>query len=500
MNRYKITKSLFLSLLVLFSIGCSDDWLDVNTDPNNPASATAELVFPAGVLSGGAVVGGYYNLIGGMWSQYWTQSNAANQYRSYDQYLVQSGDFNDQWLEMYAGCLNDLRYIIEESFSAGDSSFAYMATVAQVYFWQVMTDFHGDIPYTEALGGLKDNLSPKFDSQESIYDDLIKRLDDAMPADFTPLTAGQIKADYLFGGDLDKWVAFANTLKLKIYLRQMYIRPQVAQTGVEKLYADGATFLSEDAGLDIFENAENKDNPLYASNVRKLNVATNLKVSSTLFRYFEANSDPRLGYIVNSDFAGTVPQPQGGFNIPSTDLDPPTVAVYDVNATTPVYFISEVESYLLQAEAIARGWGTGDDEALYNAAVGAELTRKGFSADVATLVGDGLAYDYPQAGTFEAKQEAIMMAKWAAFSGTQGLEAFLERNRTGYPVASSVPSWDSNGHNTTTYVGGQFTYSLEGTTSGVFPTRMIYPQDEVQLNTNFPGQTAVTDPVWWDAK
>jgi hypothetical protein len=49
-------------------------------------------------------------------------------------------------------------------------------------------------------------------------------------------------------------------------------------------------------------------------------------------------------------------------------------------------------------------------------------------------------------------------------------------------------------------VGGKLTYSLEGITSGVFPSSFIYPQEEVNLNSNFPGQRSVTDKVWWDVK
>jgi len=111
----------------------------------------------------------------------------------------------------------------------------------------------------------------------------------------------------------------------------------------------------------------------------------------------------------------------------------------------------------------------------------------------------GGAYEYPAAGTFEQKQEAIMMAKWAAFAGSQGIEMFFETCRTHYPRISSVPSWTAGAYNTA-YVGGLLTYSLEGVTSNLFPKRLTYPQDEVNLNTNFPGQKLVTDKVWWDVK
>ena len=507
MNRdnNRIVKILSLVLGLTMIVGCTDEWLDVNTDPNNAPEATAQLVFPAGVISGATLVGGQYNLLGGMWSQYWAQSNAANQYKGIDQYQIQETDFDRQWRELFAGCLSDLHFAINQARVEENISLEFMATISQIYFWQVAVDLYGAVPYFEAFKGLTDNnFSPKYDEESVIYDDLIFRINAIIEKKFNELTDDQKEVDFLFGGDTDKWVAFANTLKLKIYLRQMYVRPTVAEQGIRDLYTNGVTFLSTDAAITQYTDDEFKDNPLYADNVRKLNVGTNLRVSSTIYRYFEGNDDLRLGAIVDE---GTQPIPQGGFNILSTQLSPTSIAVFAQSPTDPVYLISELESYLLQAEAIAMGWGSGDDKALYEKAIKADFDRRidfeeeemNIDTVVSKLVGDGLAYDYPEGGTFEEKQEAIIMAKWAAMAGFQGLESFFERNRTGYPVESPVLSWENDAHNTV-YVGGKFTYSLEGVTSGVFPTRLLYPQAEQNLNTESPDQTKVTDPVWWDVK
>ncbi|MCK9206977.1 MAG: SusD/RagB family nutrient-binding outer membrane lipoprotein [Salinivirgaceae bacterium] len=495
MKKIKILYAVLLSIALLFT-GCTKDWLDVNDDPNKTTVATPELTFPSGVMALAANVGGYYNLIGGFWSQYWSQSNSANQYKFLDQYQVQSGDFNTEWREMYAASLSDLNYTIVEAEKLGNNSYLLMATVMQVYGYQLMVDLYGDVPYFDALQGDADvqNFNPAFDDGQAVYDDLMARLDAALALVPTQLTEAQENADLIFGGDMDEWVKLGNTLKLKMYMRQMYVRPSLAQTGIEALYNSGAEFIAQDAAITSYINQEYKDNPLYASNVRKLNVGTNLRVSATLFRYLEGNSDPRIDHYVGS---GTNPMPQGGFNIPTPQLDPTTVCVFAQSATDPVYFISEIESYLLQAEAIAAGWGTGDDKALYDAAITASFARYGEGAS--SFIAAGGAYEYPTAGTFEQKQEAIMMAKWVAFAGSQSIEMFFETNRTHYPTVSNVPSWAAGAYNDS-YVGGQLTYSLEGLTGGDFPNRLIYPQDEVNLNTNFPGQTKVTDKIWWDTK
>jgi len=489
-----------ITALVLFFglYGCSKDWLDVNQDPNNPANASAELAFPAGVLSVGATGGGYYNLIGGFWSQYWAQSNSANQYKYIDQYQITSSDFNGQWREMYSNGLSDLNYVIAESEAKENWTFYLMGTVMQAYGFAMMVDFYNDIPYTEAFLGDAEspNFDPKFDAGYDVYKDLIARIDVALAKEATELTEAQANSDFLFGGDYDQWVRFANTLKLRMYLRMTYSHPAEAEAGVRSL--EGAEFLASDAALKMFVNSENQDNPLYASDRRKLNVGTNLRVSTTLYRYFEQNADPRLASILQ-DPTKNKPMPQGGYNIPTTQLDAPAVCVFKLAATDPVYFISDVESYLLQSEAVMRGWLTGDAKALYDMGVTAEFTRKGL--DGSALIADGGVYAYPSTGTAEEKLEAIIMAKWAAFAGSQGHEAFFEQCRTGYPAVSAVPAWDKdNGSYNDAYVGGKIVYSIEGTTSGAFPMRLIYPQDEINLNANCPAQTAITDKVWWNKR
>lgn len=499
-NKFKIILSFFFVASIILA-SCSKDWLDVNEDPNNPRTANPELVLPAGEMSVGTVVGYYYNLVGGFWSQYWSQSNSANQYKYIDQYQIQDNSVpnNRAWREMYANGLSDLQYVINTTKEKENWSLYLMSTVTQCYGWQVLVDFMSDVPYSEAFQGdaSSPNFSPNFDNGADIYADVLARIDTALSKPFNLLSDNEKKGDFIYKGDVTKWVKFANTLKLKMYMRMMYVDPTAAQAGIEKLYDDGAAFIStpaDEAKLNMFVDQEGKDNPLYANDRRKLNVATNLRVSSTLYYYLEQNGDPRLAKYLQTTGR---PMPQGGFNIPTPDLDPTTVAIFKITATDPIYFISAVESLLLQAEAAAKGWGDDDAKTLYDAAVTMSFARYGLNATA--FLAPGGAYEYPASGTFEEQQEAIMMAKWAAFAGTQGIEMFFETNRTGYPRVSDVPSW-VDGTDNDEYVGGRLTYSLEGITGGVFPSSFIYPQEEVNLNTNFPGQRAVTDKVWWDVK
>ncbi len=178
------------------------------------------------------------------------------------------------------------------------------------------------------------------------------------------------------------------------------------------------------------------------------------------------------------------------------------------------------ESYFLQAEAVAKGWtnGVGDDKSLYDNGVLAAFDRftipdpadasKIIHLDGNPFIVAGGAYEYPSAGTFEQKQEAIIMAKWASMVRAQGLEAFFETNRTHYPkpaIALNALGWTANTFDPNAVVykdweGGEMLFSLAGTTGGSFPKRLLFPATERQRNTNTPAEKPVVAKVWWDVK
>lgn len=473
----------------------SCSWLDVNDNPNYPTSVTPKSILPAGQMSIGYCSGYYFNLIGGFWSQYWTQSNTSNQYKSIDSYQMTNSEYTFGWEEIYGGGLNDLQYIIDQTKESKDWNFYLIATAMQCYGFQMVTDLYGDVPFKEAFKGSDASpvFQPTFNTTQEIYDELIVRLNDATSKDFDAITNSKpASSDLIFGGDMTKWIQFANTLKLKIYLRQMYVRPAVAEAGIRKLYADGASFLTEDAKITQFLDAASKDNPFYAANVRNANVAGNLRASHTLYKYLNAKADTRLKKIYeNKPYS----LPQGGYNFPNltnTIYDATKVAVFTQSATDPIVFFSAAESYFLQAEAVAKGWGVGDDKALYDKGVLAAFNKYALSGS--SYIAAGGVYEYPSAGSFELKQEKIIMQKWVSMVGTQGIESFFETNRTHYPKVSAIKA------TLEAYSGGELTFSIEGPSDGKFPKRMIIPNVEKDRNPNTPELKKLTDKVWWDVK
>lgn len=479
-------------LLVLFlHTGCKKQ-LDINHNPNVPGvdNGTPAVVFPAAVFGTTGAIGGPLAILGGIWGQYVTQSAFSSQYKTIDSYQLGSNDLNRGYNLLFTNGLKNYQFVLDKSKATSNWNFYLMAATMKAYSTQILVDLYDQIPYSEALQGSA-NLSPKFDDGAAIYKNLLDLLDSALtkPVNSDILTTADKKADLVFKGNMENWVRFANSLKMKIFLRMVNKRPAEAQAGIEKLYADGAKFLTVSAGVFDFTDVKDKDNPMYEQNIRSLNTPDNLRASKTLSSFLLDKSDPRVLFffgtatptsIHQGDFAGTDPSYKNA-----------TVLVQ--HAIDPVLFISAAESYFMQAEAKVRYFGGVGSKELYNQGVTSSFNAMGSSLQAPAFIATTGAYAYPDAGSTEQKIESISTMKWIDCGfGVHFLEGFFEKNRTGYPKTSSVYS------NSAAYVPGQFVVSKSSVLApNQFPKRLVFPQSEKQANPNTPAQVPITTPVWW---
>ncbi|WP_369048068.1 SusD/RagB family nutrient-binding outer membrane lipoprotein [Tenacibaculum sp. UWU-22] len=480
MKFYKTILGLVFSTVFILT-ACDTD-LDINKDPDllNPNQIPMNSELPTAITGIAASSGSYYALAGGFWSQFWSQSAVANQYKSLDDYSLNgsSSIVEGGWSSMY-DALTDIRNIKKNALAENNWNFYLAATTLEVYASQILVDFFGTIPYSEANN--PEILNPKFQSGEDVYDIMVADLKGALSKDLSTSEGSLIgSGDLLFSGDMDNWVKFANTLLLKLYMRQSKARPVVAQDGITTLINSGAKFLDVDVAVTQFVDEDSKSNPLYETDRRQLNVGTNLRASRTLGSFLQNNNDTRL-----SDFYdGTTFQNQGDYDDGSA-----TASVVILSPTSPVYLLSAAESYFLQAEADVRYFGGTNAKSFYDMGVTAAFNQWGKSVDATGFL--TTVYAYP-GGTDEDNINAIITQKWIASFPGNGYESFIEQNRTGYPKISSVSQTDP------TYVPGEFAYSVEGKTGGKFPKRFEYPQTERQRNTNAPNEIIkITEPVWY---
>lgn len=473
-------KKIISILTVVLLLTSCEDTFDINRDPDSLSAdqIANSTILPAGIAGLAGVQGSYYALIGGFWSQFWTQNPTSSQYKTIDAYSIGTNDYNGAWTAMY-DALNDIRTVKTKSLAEGNWNYYLIATTLEVQGSQIMVDLYGDIPYSEANNVAF--LQPKFETSEEVYNLMIADLKMALSKNLSA-SVGETPGndDFIFGGDMTNWTKYANTLLLKLHMRLTEVNPTLAESGIKGLINSGAEFLDVDASMTQFEDAPDRSNPLYESDRRQLNTQLNLRASLTLHSYLTANADPRLAKYYGAG-VGLI---QGDFE--TTTANPSLVTL---NPTTAVYFISAEESSFLQAEALERYFGGNGAKAKYDLGVKQAMSK--FDSDASTFVASGGAYAYPT-GTLATKIEAIITQKWIASFPGNGYESFLEQNRTGYPRVSAVAQNDE------AYVPGQLSVSIENTTGGLLPKRIVLPSNVKSRNSNAPELQKITVPVWWD--
>lgn len=485
-RRYRnLKQAFFIGLVAVVGFSGCKKFLAVNDNPNNPDHADPRTLLPTTETAISQVIGNSFQVFGNIWSQYWTQAPTSSQYKSIDQYAPVNTDFNGPWLNLYTVTLINAD-LITKSTGVGLENEKGIAYVIKAYAYQVATDAFGDVPLTQALQSTG-NLNPKYDKQQVVYDSIFMYIDKAMPL----LAANSVSPgsqDMIFNGDMNQWIAFANTLKLRAYLRLSNVDPATAQAGIAALYQTKPTFLTEDATITYTTTGGN-ENPFYNEMTSPvLNYVQNVVASSTAVAAFKNNNDPRLAkfytLLPNDPDNGTAESiPQGSYiSYPGTLVSPPSPVVGGeaddpASAKAPVKLISAAESYFLQAEAVARTWAPGDATdvtTLYKEGIQASFT--------ATGAGDATTYMASAKDGLKAlatnKIKAIITQKYYAMCGFQGFEAWNEWRRTGYPdflIQSQASTIDP----------------------GKMPLRMLYPNSELTSNLHYPGTVPITTPVWW---
>lgn len=502
-NKYIIAFILLATVIA----GCKKTWLDVNTNPSALTTSSPDYLFTAGANRLAAASRDPHEL-GSYWSGQWTYSNTYIISTTIFSYQFNNTNFNywDTWYDVQ----KDLQTAIEFGDDKGQPYMKGPARILKTFIQQQLVDCYGDAPYFDALKGTG-SLTPVFDDQKLIYEDLIKQLDTAIAElKANAFQPPGVSADIVWKGNVTNWVRFANSLKLRILIRQSRVsgRDSYIIAEINKAAATTEGFLAsgQDAGVNPgYIASSGKMNPYYeqwgynssggAQALARLPRPTKflgdmLKASNDTFR-LKRIAYANGGEDANNPGVSKLPElvsnynfvPFGiasGYAAPSTPYPGPALIVKN-QFNRNVYIMTAAESFFLLAEAKQRYGGsitpTGTAQSYYEQGVKESFRLTGTASSAATtLLTSGIDLADWTASTDKLK--AIWMQKWLAMVNYQGMEAWSEFRRTNFP---NIPA------------------SASAPIGQKLPVRLFYPSSESASNPNVPGNIDVFNTrIFWD--
>jgi hypothetical protein len=486
--------TLALAVVLIFSCKKLEDFGHTNTNPaatNNPI--TSALL--TNVLASTAT--GY-----GTFSTTWAGPALYCQYFSETQYPDFSCYASNSATPMgiYSGALYDLQNIIKNNTDAATKDVAALsganenqiaiARILKAYIFWTITDRWGDVPYKDALQG---NPNVAFDSQESIYKDLIKELTEAV-AQFS-LGGAAIKGDIAYDGDVTKWQKLANSLRMLMALRlskQYPTASEYAATQFKAALADAAGSIATNAdNFMLTYPGGNFKNPFYSMYDGRKDYGESATMTALMATL---NNDTRQSVFgaTATGVASTLGVPYGrarSYIDPWCGANPTYCYVFHPNfrqQTSPLYIVKASSVLLARAEAADRGWTTetANTNTLYQAGITASYTQWGLSAPAAAYLTHA-AVALPSAFGTGANISFIATQQYVAYF-PDGMQGWSNWRRTNYPALLPAP----DGTNVPKVIPRRYMY---GTTD--YSLAKVGTEAAVALMSN---GDKMDSKVWWD--
>ena len=506
MKKLSVIWTLLIALVLASS--CEKGFDVLNTNPNSPTTlnpiftfnnALVSSTFPADVLV--------------------FESAIVQQVTSPNGTVLAGANFNQNnfprnaglWVRYYRDVIRYLVDIINQTKSNPSRSNLYnMARIWKAHTFMVLTDTYGDIPYTEAgLGFIGGTTFPVYNTQQSIYTDLLKELNEASVA----LDAAKTRetGDVMYGGDVVKWKRLGYSLLLRAGMRLSKVNAALAEQTAKQALA-GGVFLNNADNSVIRNDAAAYQNP--TGGTLNGTEANNYYLTANFVSYLKSTGDPRLASIaaryvgaksgseqtvarIDRDPAKQTGMPLGFDNntVGAQATKDGLASFYDYSQVdrtrmaklgSPTFFVTHAQTQLLLAEAAQRGWVTGSAATYYNAGVTAHMELMadydpGSAIPVAAITTYLTANPYVAARGLELISTQYWVASFLNFP-----ESWANFRRTDLPALTPNP------------------YPAK-TIRGNFILRLTYPDSENSVNqanlkTAVAAQGAdnLDTPVWWD--
>lgn len=491
--------------LVLFGMmmqSCTKDFTAINTNPNETKVATAQaLMAPA--------------LVNTLAANMLRNRNFNNELMQVSVDISESDgkvfryDFRATWADyLYNSWYTELTNFKDMEKVARDPksynrSYIGISLICQAWIYSMLTDTYGDVPYYQSnLARDSAIFEPRFDEQKEIYFDIFKKLDTAnvyLNNTDHPINAG---SDPVYYGDVTKWRRFGNSLYLRLLMR-LSGKTEVADEVIAKFKEVAQTKKTTYPVMDTTEHSAilrwTGNGPFVSPflSVREQDFrgpGVGEFFINNLINWNNPLIDPTKGN--NSVNRWRIAPYQGGFSgVPSGyQMGQPPVRrsyFYSETATTAYnlqtdpltgQMLNAAEVQFMLAEAVVKGWITGDAETHYIR--GINYTIKQWMPnweDVLDYI-DKADLHWNEAGTPDEKMEAIHVQKYYALF-LMDMQQWVEYRRTGHPNIPKGPGLRNN---------------------GVMPARMNYPVYVQSTNpTHYKqavarqGSDVISTEVWW---
>jgi hypothetical protein len=464
---------IFLTTVILIFSACTDNFEELNTHPYQISDESLQQDFNH--------VGAFYSSMFSAIFAGQVQHNLVHD--SYVRHLGTPTPFvggvnnttyyitwNVYWGHVYNNVMSPARQVIQIAEEGEYYEFAAWAKLIQILGASRLTAYHGPIIYSE-YGSPEETIY--YDSEEDLYNIWFSELDEILAVfNANKEYPGFTKFDATYGGDLNKWIRFANSLRLRLAMRLSKVNPELAK-------AEGEKAISASGGL-ILQNSENMNISLYGSFFYPARICfewNDTRMSGTMEsvlvgyedgrieKYFEPATDETL-YPDHPDwpYKGI----RNGAELVAKDdrLDFSTIS-RDFLSVTKRRLMTACEVHFLLAEAALRGWeGTETAQYHYEEGVRASFAEWGAAGVDEYLMDDTkLPLDYidpvatypvnafenkievtvkwDEAANKEVKLERIMTQKWiSGYMNT--IETWVDHRRTGYPKLPYNYKNDSN--------------------------------------------------------
>ncbi|MEO5999234.1 MAG: SusD/RagB family nutrient-binding outer membrane lipoprotein [Chitinophagaceae bacterium] len=514
-KRSKTESFLLMGLLLVLGIGCTKNFNEINTPENQIVASNVD----ASLLGQEFAQAQYFGLEAG---QYQVSENLyADIYAQYfatthpnfnsDQYAEQGAWTNIMWNNFYSSPAPQLLFVENYTKANAMPVANAMAMIWRVEMYHRVTDYFGPIIYSQ-FGNRKTSVA--YDSQQDVYHSFFKTLDSAVAVlKANPGGSAFGGNDQMYAGSADKWLKFANSLRLRLAIRLSYVEPALAKTEAEKAIVDGV----------ISANADNANIISTVNSINWLSQWTYIdefRMSATAQSVLVGFNDPRLSEYYDEAKNGggykgirnglPAVEKGGTINADNSFVDTKYLPIARGGGNLPNRVLSAAEVYFLRAEGALRGWNMGGtDVDLYNegirrstsdrtSATAAQIETYLNSINTPVALNDkwntpamsDVQVKYPVAGTMEKKLENIITQKWIALY-PDGWEAWTERRRTGYPKGFPVIN-SLNPNVPTTAIMRRLVF-----TTGEISTNKA-AVDNARKLLNGPDQN--NTKVWWDAK